>query len=49
VVELLLKMGYGGIAGRGEVTRFHNDGGIDGIINQDVTIQPTAVDIDLFP
>jgi restriction system protein len=35
VVELLLKMGYGGIAGRGEVTRFHNDGGIDGIINQD--------------
>lgn len=35
VVELLMKMGYGGIAGRGEVTRFAGDGGIDGIINQD--------------
>lgn len=35
VVELLMKMGYGGIAGKGEVTRFSSDGGIDGIINQD--------------
>ncbi|MFM7129422.1 MAG: restriction endonuclease, partial [bacterium] len=35
VVDLLLKMGYGGITGKGEVTQFSNDGGLDGIINQD--------------
>ncbi len=35
VVELLLKMGYGGITGKGQVTQFSNDGGLDGIINQD--------------
>ena len=35
VVELLLKMGYGGIMGKGQVTQFSNDGGLDGIINQD--------------
>ncbi len=35
VVELLMKMGYGGMTGHGKVTRQSNDGGIDGIINQD--------------
>lgn len=30
-----MKMGYGGIAGKGEVTRYSSDGGIDGVINQD--------------
>ncbi len=35
VVDLLIRMGYGGIAGKGEVTQLSNDGGIDGIINQD--------------
>ncbi|MFM7132059.1 MAG: winged helix-turn-helix domain-containing protein, partial [bacterium] len=28
VVDLLLKMGYGGITGKGEVTQFSNDGGL---------------------
>lgn len=36
VVELLLRMGYGGTRGRGEVTQLSNDGGIDGVIDQDV-------------
>ncbi|WP_344986964.1 restriction endonuclease [Enteractinococcus fodinae] len=35
VVDLLLKMGYGGVHGRGQVTRFTRDGGIDGVIDQD--------------
>jgi len=35
VVDLLLKMGYGGLEGSGEVTRKSGDGGIDGIIKQD--------------
>jgi len=35
VVDLLLKMGYGGIEGKGIVTRKSGDGGIDGIITQD--------------
>lgn len=30
VVDLLLKMGYGGAHGRGQVTKFTRDGGIDG-------------------
>lgn len=37
VVELLQKMGYGGaIKDAGEVTQYSNDGGIDGIIKEDV-------------
>lgn len=36
VVKLLLKMGYGGATGGGSVTRLTNDGGIDGVIDQDV-------------
>lgn len=36
VVELLLAMGYGGVGGRGVTTSLVNDGGIDGIIDQDV-------------
>lgn len=36
VVDLLLKMGYGGQNGRGSVTNLVNDGGIDGVIDQDV-------------
>lgn len=36
VVDLLLKMGYGGQNGRGIVTSLVNDGGIDGVIDQDV-------------
>lgn len=36
VVELLLAMGYGGTTGRGTVTQLSNDGGIDGVIDQDV-------------
>lgn len=36
VVELLLAMGYGGVGGRGVVTAAQNDGGIDGVIDQDV-------------
>ena len=35
VVDLLLKMGYGGTNGRGTVTSLRNDGGIDGVIDQD--------------
>lgn len=35
VVELLIRMGYGGMTGHGKVTRQSGDGGIDGIINQD--------------
>lgn len=35
VVDLLLKMGYGGAHGRGTVTQLSNDGGIDGVIDQD--------------
>lgn len=35
VVDLLLKMGYGGAHGRGQVTKFTGDGGIDGVIDQD--------------
>lgn len=36
VVDLLLKMGYGGQNGRGIVTSLVNDGGIDGVIDQDL-------------
>lgn len=36
VVRLLLAMGYGGTTGSGAVTQLNHDGGIDGIINQDV-------------
>ena len=37
VVDLLVKIGYGGeIEDAGEVTKFSGDGGIDGIIRQDV-------------
>lgn len=36
VVDLLLAMGYGGVNGRGRTTSRSNDGGIDGIIDQDV-------------
>lgn len=37
VVKLLQKMGYGGaIKDAGEVTQYSNDGGIDGIIREDV-------------
>ena len=36
VVKLLLKMGYGGVGGSGAATRLSNDGGIDGVIDQDV-------------
>lgn len=35
VVELLLAMGYGGVGGKGVTTALH-DGGIDGVIDQDV-------------
>lgn len=35
VVDLLLAMGYGGAHGEGTVTQLTNDGGIDGIIDQD--------------
>lgn len=36
VIELLVKMGYGGsIAEAGRATRYSNDEGIDGIINED--------------
>jgi restriction system protein len=35
VVDLLLKMGYGGLEGSGEVTKKTSDGGIDGVIKQD--------------
>ncbi len=36
VVDLLLSMGYGGTTGAGTVTQRSNDGGIDGVIDQDV-------------
>jgi len=36
VVELLLAMGYGGTTGAGSVTQLSNDGGIDGVIDQDI-------------
>lgn len=36
VVDLLLAMGYGGTTGTGAVTQLSNDGGIDGVIDQDV-------------
>lgn len=36
VVQLLLAMGYGGTTGRGSVTQLSNDGGIDGVIDQDI-------------
>ncbi|AZQ77831.1 restriction endonuclease [Flaviflexus ciconiae] len=36
VVDLLLAMGYGGTSGTGSVTQFSNDGGIDGVIDQDI-------------
>lgn len=36
VVDLLLAMNYGGAMGRGSVTSITNDGGIDGVIDQDV-------------
>ena len=36
VVKLLLAMGYGGVGGRGVTTALTNDGGIDGVIDQDV-------------
>lgn len=36
VVKLLLGMGYGGVGGRGIATALGHDGGIDGIIDQDV-------------
>jgi len=35
VVDLLLKMGYGGLEGSADVTKRTGDGGIDGIIKQD--------------
>jgi restriction system protein len=35
VVDLLLKMGYGGFEGSSEVTKKSGDGGIDGVIKQD--------------
>lgn len=35
VVDLLVKMGYGGADGQATVTQQSNDGGIDGIIDQD--------------
>lgn len=36
VVDLLLAMGYGGADGSGAATQLVNDGGIDGVIDQDV-------------
>ena len=36
VVKLLVAMGYGGANGRGSVTELTNDGGIDGVIDQDI-------------
>lgn len=36
VVDLLLAMGYGGTNGTGNVTQLSNDGGIDGVIDQDI-------------
>lgn len=36
VVDLLMAMGYGGAGGKGVATQLVNDGGIDGVIDQDV-------------
>lgn len=36
VVKLLLAMGYGGTNGAGAATQLSNDGGIDGVIDQDI-------------
>lgn len=36
VVDLLLAMGYGGSDGGGAATQLVNDGGIDGVIDQDI-------------
>lgn len=36
VVNLLLAMGYGGTSGSGAVTALSHDGGIDGVIDQDI-------------
>ncbi|MFE7628935.1 restriction endonuclease [Kocuria sp. NPDC057446] len=36
VVQLLVAMGYGGTTGSGSVTQLSNDGGIDGVIDQDI-------------
>lgn len=36
VIKLLLAMGYGGTTGAGTVTALSNDGGIDGVIDQDI-------------
>ncbi len=36
IVKLLLAMGYGGTTGSGSVTQLTDDGGIDGVIDQDV-------------
>ena len=36
VVDLLMAMGYGGAGGKGMATQLVNDGGIDGVIDQDV-------------
>lgn len=36
VVDLLMAMGYGGAGGTGVATQLVNDGGIDGVIDQDV-------------
>lgn len=36
VVQLLLEMGYGGAGGKGSVTQLSHDGGVDGVIDQDV-------------
>ena len=36
VVKLLLAMGYGGTNGTGTVTQLSNDGGIEGVIEQDI-------------
>lgn len=36
VVDLLMAMGYGGSGGKGMATQLVNDGGIDGVIDQDV-------------
>jgi restriction system protein len=36
VVRLLVAMGYGGTGGQAAATRLVNDGGIDGVIDQDV-------------
>jgi len=36
VVQLLVAMGYGGTTGSGSVTQLTHDGGIDGVIDQDI-------------